>query len=107
VTGSSRFVVGLEGASLTAAERAAYSRDLPLGFLLLTRNLQTAVQAADLTAELRSLGKPEPILFVDQEGGAVDCSSRPAFTSLAWDDLSAAVAAFNELLAQPREIRAT
>ena len=36
------------------------------------------------------------------------CSAapRPAFTSLAWDDLSAAVAAFNELLAQPREIRA-
>ena len=179
-------------------ERAAYSRNLPFGFLLLSRNLSSAVQAAELTAELRSLGKPEPLLFVDQEGGTVDrlgpllgfdadfapcvdlglripgevvlasrtfgfhaedvvvagmvflhrltragiasCLkhfpglghgkvdshtelpvvdahdvdlmvtdvapfTRPAFTSLAWDDLSAAVAAFNELLARPREIR--
>jgi beta-N-acetylhexosaminidase len=72
VTGASRFVVGLEGPSLSAAERAAHSRDLPFGFLLLPRNFHSPVQAAELTAELRALGTPEPLLFVDQEGGAVD-----------------------------------
>lgn len=72
MTGASRLVVGLEGDSLTAAERAAYSRDLPFGFLLLPKNFQSPGQAAELTAELRSLGRPEPLLFVDQEGGAVD-----------------------------------
>jgi beta-N-acetylhexosaminidase len=72
MNGSSRFVVGLDGLSLTASERAAYSKDLPFGFLLRPENLGSAEQAAALTAELRSLGTPAPLLFVDQEGGSVD-----------------------------------
>jgi beta-N-acetylhexosaminidase len=103
VTESSRFVVGLEGPSLTALERAAYSRNLPFGFLLLSRNLSSAVQAAELTAELRSLGKPEPLLFVDQEGGTVDRLG--PLLGQPFASAAAAVAAFNELLARPREIR--
>ena len=67
-----RFVVGIEGPVLTDAERRLTSGRLPFGFLLLERNLVSASQAADLLRELRSLGDPPPLLFVDQEGGTVD-----------------------------------
>ncbi len=69
---SSRFVVGLEGTSLTPAERNAYSKHVPFGFVLFPRNLRSAAQTAELTADVRSLGEPAPLLFVDQEGGTVD-----------------------------------
>ena len=72
MTASARFVAGLEGTALIPAERAAFKRNLPYGFLLLPRNLESAAQTAELTAEIRSLGKPSPLLFVDQEGGTVD-----------------------------------
>lgn len=67
-----RFVVGIEGPGLTDAERRLYSERPPFGFLLLERNLVSATQAAELLRELRSLGDPPPLLFVDQEGGTVD-----------------------------------
>lgn len=67
-----RFVVGIEGPSLTPAERRLYSESPPLGFLLLSRNLLDAAQALALLQELRSLGDPPPLLLVDQEGGPVD-----------------------------------
>ena len=72
MSASSRFVVGLEGPALAPAEREAYTKDLPAGFLLLPRNLESAAQAAALTSGLRALGEPSPLLFVDQEGGTVD-----------------------------------
>lgn len=72
MSASPRFVVGLEGPELTGAERAAFARDLPAGFLLLPRNLESPRQAAELTGALRLLGEPAPLLFVDQEGGTVD-----------------------------------
>ncbi|MCE7959660.1 MAG: glycoside hydrolase family 3 protein, partial [Acidobacteria bacterium ACB2] len=67
-----RFVVGIEGPVVTEAERRLYSASPPLGFLLLSRNLLDAAQAAALLTELRSLGDPAPLLLVDQEGGPVD-----------------------------------
>jgi beta-N-acetylhexosaminidase len=69
---SARFVAGLEGPSLTVSERAAFAKAAPFGFLLLPRNLESAAQTSALTADLRSLGQPAPLLFVDQEGGTVD-----------------------------------
>jgi beta-N-acetylhexosaminidase len=67
-----RFVVGLEGASLTAREEKAFATTLPFGFLLLPRNLVTPGQTIDLISRLKTLGEPAPLVFVDQEGGRVD-----------------------------------
>lgn len=44
----------------------------PFGVILFAKNLESAPQAAELVAEVRSLGGPPPLLFVDQEGGGVD-----------------------------------
>jgi beta-N-acetylhexosaminidase len=67
-----RFLAGIAGTSLTADERRVYHALPPFGFLLLPRNLESAEQCAALTAELRALASPAPLLFVDQEGGPVD-----------------------------------
>jgi len=71
VTGA-RLVVGLEGSSLSAGERAFLERRRPLGVILYPRNLETAAQAAGLAGEIRAACEPSPLLFVDQEGGTVD-----------------------------------
>ena len=67
-----RFVLGIQGTALTAAERHFVSRKTPFGFVLFSRNLESAPQAVELISDLRSLGSPPPLLFVDQEGGTVD-----------------------------------
>ncbi|MGE5345789.1 MAG: glycoside hydrolase family 3 N-terminal domain-containing protein [Acidithiobacillales bacterium] len=69
---SQRFVFGLEGPELLQEECSFFRANPPLGFLLFRRNLLSAPQAAALIAELRGLSSPPPLLFVDQEGGAVD-----------------------------------
>ncbi len=69
---SRRFVWGLEGPGLTAAERLLFSKNPPCGFLLFSKNLESPAQAAALVEELRSLSRPRPLVFVDQEGGTVD-----------------------------------
>lgn len=68
----SRLVFGVEGPELTDAERRLFASHVPLGFVLYARNLVSAEAAAALAAELRGLGTPPPLLFVDQEGGRVD-----------------------------------
>ena len=67
-----RFVFGLRGPALDADERAFFAAHPPLGFLLFRRNLQTPSQVAALIEALRGLSSPEPLAFVDQEGGTVD-----------------------------------
>lgn len=69
---ASRFVFGLRGPALDADERAFFSAHPPLGFLLFKRNLQSPSQTVDLLEALRGLSSPEPLLFLDQEGGTVD-----------------------------------
>jgi beta-N-acetylhexosaminidase len=69
---SSRFVFGLEGAELSARERALFAAEPPLGFILFRRNLVSPEQAVALIRELHGLASPQPLLFVDQEGGTVD-----------------------------------
>ncbi|MGA7993200.1 MAG: glycoside hydrolase family 3 N-terminal domain-containing protein [Thermoanaerobaculia bacterium] len=67
-----RFVFGLRGPALDTDERAFFAARRPLGFLLFKRNLQSPPQTAALIEALRGLYSPEPLLFVDQEGGSVD-----------------------------------
>ncbi len=66
-----RFILGLEGPSISEGERALFRAAPPFGVILFARNLESAPQAAALIEELRSF-PGRPLLFVDQEGGPVD-----------------------------------
>ena len=72
MAGAERFVFGVRGPALEADERAFFASHPPLGFLLFKRNLQSPSQTVSLLEALRGLSSPEPLLFVDQEGGTVD-----------------------------------
>jgi len=69
---SRRFVVGLAGTGLLPEERRLLGAAPPFGVLLFPRNLVEAEQTAALVSEVKALGDPSPLVFVDQEGGAVD-----------------------------------
>ena len=71
MAGAERFVFGLRGPALDAEERAFFSAQPPLGFLLFKRNLQSPSQTVALLEDLRGLAGA-PLIFVDQEGGTVD-----------------------------------
>lgn len=64
-------ILGLQGASLSSAERAFFARANPWGFILFARNIEDPDQVLWLTTELRdAVGREAPI-FIDQEGGRV------------------------------------
>ncbi|CUJ33166.1 glycoside hydrolase family 3 N-terminal domain-containing protein [Cognatishimia activa] len=64
-------ILGCEGLSLTANEKAFFADAKPFAFILFSRNIDTADQIRALCAELRaSVGYDAPIL-IDQEGGRV------------------------------------
>ena len=69
---SQRFVFGLEGPELEERERRLFAANPPLGFILFRKNLSSPSQVFSLIQDLRRVGSPEPLLFVDQEGGTVD-----------------------------------
>jgi beta-N-acetylhexosaminidase len=61
----------LAGSSISADERAFFSAYQVGGICLFRRNFTDRVQAAELTAELRSLLGDDVLIATDQEGGAV------------------------------------
>jgi beta-N-acetylhexosaminidase len=65
-------ILGLQGTTPTAQERAFF-RDLdPWGFILFKRNLESPDQVRALTAALReSVGRDDAPILIDQEGGRV------------------------------------
>jgi beta-N-acetylhexosaminidase len=66
------FVTGVSGPALTAEEREFMRTQLPWGFILFKRNIETPSQVAILIRELReSVGEPEAPVLIDQEGGRV------------------------------------
>jgi beta-N-acetylhexosaminidase len=71
MTGSRFFVVGIGGPSLTESERAIFAVRPPGGIILFSRNVESESQLDALVREIRS-ELPGVLLFVDQEGGAVD-----------------------------------
>jgi beta-N-acetylhexosaminidase len=63
--------VGLEGLTISAAERALFRAADPAGYILFKRNVDTPEQVRALTAALTDMaGRALPIL-IDQEGGRV------------------------------------
>lgn len=69
---SAAVIFGCSGPVLTAEERAFYRDVRPWGFILFGRNIESLVQVAELTADLRdSIGRKDAPVLIDQEGGRV------------------------------------
>ena len=68
---ASATILGCEGLTLSADERAFFRDASPWGFILFGRNIETPEQVTRLTSSLReAVGWDAPIL-IDQEGGRV------------------------------------
>lgn len=66
-------MLGVEGTSLTDQERDAFTQVQAAGYILFSRNIETADGCRELCDELRSISRFEhqPIIAIDQEGGRV------------------------------------
>jgi beta-N-acetylhexosaminidase len=64
-------MLGIEGTTLRDADRERIAHPLVGGVILFTRNYADRAQLADLTADIRALRTPAPIIAVDHEGGRV------------------------------------
>ncbi|MEF2073569.1 beta-N-acetylhexosaminidase [Consotaella aegiceratis] len=72
MTESKAWIAGCAGQRLTADEKAFFADERPWGFILFGRNVAEASQLGDLVAELKAIAsRPNPPIFVDQEGGRV------------------------------------
>ncbi|MGH9867215.1 MAG: beta-N-acetylhexosaminidase [Candidatus Polarisedimenticolia bacterium] len=63
--------VGFDGVELSGELRGFLSRIRPGGIILFSRNLVDPDQVMRLTASLREICEPRPLLAVDEEGGRV------------------------------------
>jgi len=69
---SRAFITGISGLELSADERAFIRAELPWGFILFKRNIETPAQVASLVRDLRDLvGNKDAPVLIDQEGGRV------------------------------------
>lgn len=103
-TGRGATIFGCAGPVLLPSERAFFRDADPFGFILFARNIETPVQIARLTADLRdAVGRDAPIL-VDQEGGRVQRLRAPHWHD--WDPPFDTVAQAGSLAAAERIMRA-
>ena len=73
--------VGIEGVALTAADRERVADPLVGGVILFARNFEDCAQLKALTASIRALRAPAPLIAVDHEGGRVQ-RFREGFTAI-------------------------
>ena len=71
---------GIEGTSLTGAERDFFRATDPWGFILFARNVETPEQLRRLTGDLRDAVGRDAVITVDQEGGRVQRLRAPHWT---------------------------
>src|SRR5947208_7816492 len=62
-------LTGVPGPRLDAETEKLFRRIQPGGFILFTRNIESAPQLRELIDDLRSLPEIEPIITIDHEGG--------------------------------------
>ena len=68
----SLLMLGIAGPELTVEEARLFRKLQPVGYILFTRNIESAEQVRRLTDELKELSDGfEPIIAMDQEGGRV------------------------------------
>jgi len=68
---SQLILTGVPGPRLDAETEKLFRRIQPGGFILFTRNIESAPQLRELIDDLRGLSEIEPIITIDQEGGRV------------------------------------
>ncbi|HVN36525.1 MAG TPA: glycoside hydrolase family 3 N-terminal domain-containing protein, partial [Casimicrobiaceae bacterium] len=73
--------IGIEDTALTAADRERIAHPLVGGVVLFARNFADCAQLEALTASIRTLRRPAPLIAVDHEGGRVQ-RFRDGFTRL-------------------------
>ncbi|CAN5369182.1 beta-N-acetylhexosaminidase [soil metagenome] len=77
--GPSALISGCAGPTLSAPEAAFFERYNPWGLILFKRNCETPEQIAALTASYRrAVGRPNALVFIDQEGGRVQRLGPPS-----------------------------
>ncbi len=64
-------LTGVPSPRLDAETEKLFRRIQPGGFILFTRNIESAPQLRELIDDLRGLSEIEPIITIDQEGGRV------------------------------------
>ena len=71
-------IFSVSGEVLLEQEKLFFSKAMPLGFILFSRNIKDKAQVRKLVADLReSVGNPDAPIFLDQEGGRVARLKRP------------------------------
>jgi len=74
-------VLGIQGTTLTAADRGRLLHPLTGGVILFTRNFSSCAQLKALTTSIRALRTPALLICVDHEGGRVQ-RFRDGFTAI-------------------------
>ena len=65
-------ILGCAGLTLSDEEKAFFRHTRPWGFILFKRNIDTPDQVRALTKALReTVGRPDALILIDQEGGRV------------------------------------
>jgi|GEM_PF-130653 len=71
-------IFGVSGTEVTDAEKEAYKKVNPLGFILFRKNIIDKDQCKSLCLELRNiLGREDAPILIDQEGGSVNRLKAP------------------------------
>lgn len=110
-------IYGFSGATLTAQEIEFFKKSQPVGFILFSRNIESAAQVKALTKSLREVaGYDEVPILIDQEGGRVARIKPPImkeykpakhFGDMALTDIEEAVeAVYENYLALGQELSA-
>lgn len=64
-------ILGIEGQTLTEAERALFLAHPPRGIILFARNIKDNLQLSELIENLKNILPDDAVFMVDQEGGRV------------------------------------